>query len=410
MLLLPQILSRLIKQGTLTVIDCENQVRVYKGEPGPTVTMKLHNRSVARKLAIYPKLFLGEAYMDGSMTVQDGDIYDLLDLFSLNTGWGIKHPLASIGDSIFKLIWFFIRYNPKGRSAQNVAHHYDLSDEFYDLFLDENRQYSCAYFKDPEDSLEQAQLQKMAHIEAKLALEDGQKILDIGCGWGGMARFLAGSKNVTVKGITLSKNQLSYALSKAKEVGLSDKVDYIMKDYRDLTETFDRIVSVGMFEHVGAPHYRKFFEKVKSTLTDNGVALLHTIGTADHPTATNPWIQKYIFPGGYIPPLSEITPEIEKAGLYVTDIEILRVHYADTLRAWRRRFMGKMDIVLDIYDEQFSRMWEFYLAASEVAFRHNGLVVFQIQMSKKLETLPPTRDYITKAEKQHSFDDQIAAE
>ncbi|MEH6525013.1 MAG: cyclopropane-fatty-acyl-phospholipid synthase family protein [Sneathiella sp.] len=410
MILLPQMLTRLIKQGTLTVIDCENRVRVYKGEPGPTVTMKLHNHSVARKLAIYPKLYLGEAYMDGSLTVQDGDIYDLLDLFSRNTGWGIKHPLASIGDFIYKLIWLFIRYNPKGRSVQNVAHHYDLSDEFYDLFLDENRQYSCAYFKDADDSLEQAQLQKMAHIEAKLALGDGQKILDIGCGWGGMARFLADRNDVTVKGITLSKNQLSYARTKANEVGLSDKVDYIMKDYRDLTETFDRIVSVGMFEHVGTPHYRHFFKKVKSTLTDDGVALLHTIGTADRPTATNPWIQKYIFPGGYIPPLSEITPEIEKAGLYVTDIEILRVHYADTLRAWRQRFMDKKNVVLEIYDEQFSRMWEFYLAASEVAFRHNGLVVFQIQMAKQLDTLPLTRDYISKTEKEHPFDTQIAAE
>lgn len=410
MLLLSQMLMRLIKKGTLTVIDCQNRTKVFKGGPGPTATMKLHNHAVARKLAIYPKLYLGEAYMDGSLTVENGDIYDLLDLFSLNTGWGIKHPLASIGDFIYKLVWLFIRYNPKSRSVQNVAHHYDLSDDFYDLFLDENRQYSCAYFKSPDDSLEQAQLQKMAHIEAKLALEDGQKVLDIGCGWGGMARFLADCNDVTVKGITLSKNQLAYAKSKAKEVGLDERVKYIMKDYRDLTETFDRIVSVGMFEHVGTPHYRYFFDKVKATLKDDGVVLLHTIGTADRPTATNPWMQKYIFPGGYIPPLSEVTTEIEKAGLYITDIEILRVHYAETLRAWRLRFMDKIDIVLDIYDDQFSRMWEFYLAASEVAFRHNGLVVFQIQMTKQLETLPLTRDYIPDLEKQHGFDTQIAAE
>jgi cyclopropane-fatty-acyl-phospholipid synthase len=410
MLLLSQILKRLIKKGTLTVIDCQNQTRVFKGDPGPTATMKLHNRSVARKLAIYPKLYLGEAYMDGLLTVEDGNIYDLLDLFSLNTGWGIKHPLASIGDFIYKLVWLFIRYNPKSRSVQNVAHHYDLSDDFYNLFLDENRQYSCAYFKNPDDSLEQAQLQKMAHIEAKLALKDGQKVLDIGCGWGGMARFLANCRNVSVKGITLSKNQLAYAKSKAKEVGLDDRVDYIMKDYRDLTETFDRIVSVGMFEHVGVPHYRHFFDKVKVTLKEDGVALLHTIGTADRPTATNPWIQKYIFPGGYIPALSEITPEIEKAGLYITDIEILRVHYAETLRAWRQRFTDKLDVVLEIYDDRFSRMWEFYLAASEVAFRYNGLVVFQIQLAKKIDTLPLTRDYVSELEKQHGFDTQIAAE
>ena len=252
---------------------------------------------------------------------------------------------------LYRFYWFFNQFNPKSRSLKNVAHHYDLSDDFYDLFLDENRQYSCAYYKTPNDSLEQAQVQKMAHIAAKLALKPGQKVLDIGCGWGGMARFLAENADVKVTGVTLSKNQLGYASEKAKQMGLVNKVDYRLTDYRDVTETFDRIVSVGMFEHVGVPHYKQYFKKVKSILSDDGVALIHTIGTADRPSPTNPWIQKYIFPGGYIPPLSEVTPAIEKAGLYVTDIEILRVHYAETLRDWRKRFMAKLETVREIYDD-----------------------------------------------------------
>ena len=301
MILLSQILKRLIRQGKLTVIDAGGKEHVFEGpDPGLNVKMRLHSDAAIWKLALYPKLYLGETYMDGTLTVEEGNIYDLLDLFTRNLGWGSRHPLVSIGDFAYRLFWYFNRYNPKSRSLKNVAHHYDLSDDFYDLFLDENRQYSCAYYKTPEDSLELAQLQKMAHIAAKLSLEPGQKVLDIGCGWGGMARFLAENADVEVTGVTLSKNQLAYATEKAKQTGLSTKVDYQLVDYRDVTEKFDRIVSVGMFEHVGVPHFRQFFRKIKSTLTDDGVALLHTIGTADRPSATNPWIQIYL-PGRLYP-------------------------------------------------------------------------------------------------------------
>jgi cyclopropane-fatty-acyl-phospholipid synthase len=410
MFLLSQVLKRLIKTGALTVIDADGREHAFIGHPGITLTMRLHDRLTARKLALYPKLYLGESYMNGTLTVEGGDIYDLLDLFTRNMGWGTKHFLVSLGDFIYKMYWIFARYNPKSRSRKNVAHHYDLSDEFYALFLDDNRQYSCAYYKMPDDTLELAQLQKMAHIAAKLDLQSGQNVLDIGCGWGGMAKFLAESANVSVTGVTLSKNQLAYAQKKAADVGMSEMLNYRMMDYRDIAEKFDRIVSVGMFEHVGAPYYRAFFKKVASTLADDGVALLHTIGTADRPSATNPWIQKYIFPGGYIPPLSQITPAIERAGLYVTDIEILRVHYANTLRDWRKRFYQNLETVRHIYDDRFCRMWEFYLSASEVSFRNSGLVVFQIQLSKKVDNLPFTRDYISDAEKEIAAIAQVAAE
>ena len=411
MFLLSQILKRLVRQGQLTVYDADGKEHFYKGtEPGPAVKIRIHSRKAARKIAIYPKLFLGEAYMEGDLTIEEGGIYDLLDLFTRNLGWGTRNLLVDFGDFAYRFYWFFNQFNPKSRSLKNVAHHYDLSDEFYELFLDENRQYSCAYYKTPEDSLEQAQLQKMAHIGAKLALEPGQKVLDIGCGWGGMARFLAENADVQVTGVTLSKNQLAYAQEKAKQTGLSAKVEYRLTDYRDVTEKFHRIVSVGMFEHVGVPHYREYFRKVKSILTDDGVALIHTIGTADRPSPTNAWIQKYIFPGGYIPPLSQVMPAIEKAGLYVTDVEILRLHYAETLRDWRIRFHEKIDKVQEIYDERFCRMWDYYLSASEVSFRNSGLVVFQIQLAKQLDDLPLTRDYITEIEENELSATRVAAE
>ncbi len=411
MFFLSQILKRLIKTGSLTVIDAKGRKYFYSGnDDGPSVTMRLHDKKVTRKLALYPKLYLGEAYMDGTLTVEEGDIYTLLDLFTRNLGWGKRHPLVSIGDFLYRLTWLIRRYNPRGKSLHNVAHHYDLSDEFYDLFLDAERQYSCAYFRSADDSLELAQQQKMAHIMAKLDLDSGQKVLDIGCGWGGLARFLAKQADVSVTGVTLSKNQLAYAQKVAEDLDMSSKVEYRLTDYRDIKEKFDRIVSVGMFEHVGVPHYDAYFRKVKSALKDDGVALIHTIGTADTPSATNPWIQKYIFPGGYIPPLSEIMPSIERAGLYVTDIEVLRLHYAETLRAWRQRFHEKLETVREIYDDRFCRMWDFYLCASETSFRNSGLVVFQIQLSKNLEELPIIRDYISENERDTLMSSRIAAE
>ena len=411
MFLLSQLLKRLITQGTLTVFDADGKEHYFKGRTeGPALTLRLHSKAVENKLALYPKLYLGEAYMEGDISVEGGDIYDLLDLFTRNLGWGSRHPLASFGDFLYRFYWFFKQFNPKSRSRRNVAHHYDLGDEFYELFLDKNRQYSCAYFKTPDDSIDQAQQQKMAHIAAKLALKPGQKVLDIGCGWGGMARFLAEHADVNVTGVTLSTNQHAYARQKAAEMGLGERVDYRLTDYRDVGEKFDRIVSVGMFEHVGAPHYGKFFRKVKDILTDDGVALLHSIGAADVPAPTNAWIEKYIFPGGYIPSLSQVMPAIEKAGLYVTDVEILRVHYAETLRAWRQRFHANIDKVREMYDDRFCRMWDYYLSASEVSFRNSGLMVFQIQLAKRLTDLPLTRDYIHEVEENGIGGARIAAE
>jgi cyclopropane-fatty-acyl-phospholipid synthase len=293
-----------------------------------------------------------------------------------------------------------VRHNTVDKARANAEHHYDLSQQLYDLFLDEQRQYSCAYFISPDDTLEQAQRQKMRHLAAKLLLKPGQRVLDIGSGWGGLAFYLARSEAVDVTGITLSTEQYEHSRQRALEHGLADKVHFHLRDYREIDGVYDRIVSVGMFEHVGINHYREYFQTILNRLADGGVALLHTIGALGGPGASNPWIEKYIFPGGYSPALSEIVPHIEKAGLCITDIEILRLHYAETLRNWRFRFMHN-PASKEIYDERFRRMWEFYLAGSEAAFRHSGLVVFQIQLSKRIDTVPITRDYISCWENEH---------
>jgi cyclopropane-fatty-acyl-phospholipid synthase len=283
----------------------------------------------------------------------------------------------------------------------NVAHHYDLSDTLYELFLDADRQYSCAYFASPADTLERAQEQKKRHLAAKLLLQPGQRVLDIGSGWGGLGLYLADIADVDVTGLTLSAEQDGYAQRRASDSGLSDRVRFLLKDYRQEEGRYDRIVSVGMFEHVGVGHYGEYFQKVGDLLEEDGVALIHTIGRADGPGAANPWINKYIFPGGYVPALSEILPAIERAGLYVTDIEVLRLHYAETLKAWRQRFNTNRLRVAEIYDERFCRMWEFYLAGCDSGFRHGGLVNFQIQLSKRIDAVPLMRDYIVDWERSH---------
>jgi cyclopropane-fatty-acyl-phospholipid synthase len=294
-----------------------------------------------------------------------------------------------------KRMWRWLaQFNPVSRSVKNVAHHYDLSRHLYDLFLDLDRQYSCAYFTSGKDSLEDAQLHKKTHIAAKLLLKPGQKVLDIGCGWGGMAMYLNRVAKAKVTGITLSREQLAFAEERVKAEGVGDQVKFRLQDYRLVTEKYDRIVSVGMFEHVGVPQYGTFFKKIYDLLEDDGVALLHTIGRADGPGDTNAWMTKYIFPGGYSPALSEITAEVEKAGLYITDIEVLRLHYAKTLRQWFVRFEKNRAEVVKLYDERFARMWEFYLAASEMTFLYLGHVVFQIQLAKQVDVVPLTRDYI----------------
>ena len=404
-MLLARLLRGVIRRGKLTVIDARGR-RHPIGDPetGPAVTIRLHDPSLHRKLLLNPRLYGGEAYMDGTLTVEDGSIYDFINLIGLNTG----HGTVGRWDGRLvraQMLWrWFQQYNPLKRAQANVAHHYDLSGELYEIFLDSDRQYSCAYFETPDSSLEAAQEAKKRHIAAKLYLQPGMRVLDIGSGWGGMALYLARTAGVDVTGITLSAEQHKLSQQRAAAEGLEDRVRFVLRDYREETGTYDRIVSVGMFEHVGVPQYRAFFRKVNELLTDDGVALLHTIGHMDPPTVTNPWLRKYIFPGGYTPSLSEVLPVTEEIGLWVTDIEVLRLHYALTLRHWRERFVANWDKAAAIYDERFCRMWEFYLAGCEVAFRHQGQMVAQIQLAKSVDALPMTRDYMTEWEKANTKD------
>jgi cyclopropane-fatty-acyl-phospholipid synthase len=336
--------------------------------------------------------------MNGTLVMDEGTIADLLE-FALSQDRSGKPPRW------MKLQWL-IRYvgrriaqfNPRPRSRRNVAHHYDLDGRLYSLFLDADRQYSCAYFEHPEQSLDDAQLAKKRHIAAKLLTRRDGRVLDIGSGWGGLGLYLAELCGARVTGVTLSQEQLALSRTRAEEKGLAERADFRLQDYRDIAEQFDRIVSVGMFEHVGVGYYDTFFQKSAELLADDGVMLLHSIGRSEGPGITNPWIAKYIFPGGYIPALSEVLPAIERAGLLVTDIEILRLHYAETLKNWRERFLAHRDDVERLYDQRFLRMWEFYLAASEMTFREQGMMVFQIQLTKRQDVVPITRDYIAREE------------
>ena len=401
-MLLAHLLRYIIRKGTLRVRDSRGKTHVFSGEPGPTLSIGIATAAAERKILLHPTLFVGEAYMDGTLTVEDGGAFELIDFFAFNTSSIPRSILTPLYDGLGHRFRWLQQHNPLERSRRNVAHHYDLSDTLYDLFLDADRQYSCAYFADPKISLEQAQVDKKRHLAAKLLLEPGMRVLDIGCGWGGLALYLAQECGVKVTGLTLSVEQLKVAQRRAAELGLSDRVKFELVDYRNAQGSYDRIVSVGMFEHVGAMQYETFFTKVNGLLSDDGVAVLHSIGRADGPGQTNAWIRKYIFPGGYCPALSEVLPVVERAKLWVTDIEILRLHYAETLRQWRQRFFANRDKIKAVYDERFCRMWEFYLAGCEVAFRRQGHMVFQIQMAKKIETVPLTRDYITDWERVHA--------
>ena len=394
-MLLHWLLTRLIRVGTLTLVDAGGQTRVYRGEPGPEVKVHLHNKALHWRLPLNLDLTAGEAYMDGTLTVENASIYDLLNLVAMNLPLLKNYPFFTLGSLVQRALRRLHQFNILHRARANVAHHYDISGTIYDLFLDRDRQYSCAYFARPDDDLETAQANKKDHIATKLLLRDGQKVLDIGCGWGGLALTLARRAKVEVTGMTLSTEQVNVAIQRAQETGLAKRVHFHLRDYRKQHGRFDRIVSVGMFEHVGVGYYRTFFEKVRTLLTDDGIALVHTIGRADGPGATSPWIRKYIFPGGYIPALSEVTAAVERSRLFITDVEVLRLHYAETLRHWRERFVSNWDDAKAIYDERFCRMWEFYLAASEVAFRHLGLVVFQIQLARRQDAVPLTRNYLT---------------
>lgn len=394
--LLLKCLSQFIRRGSMTV-TCASGWKFTIGDgSGEPVEVRFATADAQRKILVNPELGLGEAYMDGEFVVERGTIADalaiLLDQPDLLPQWAKP--------------WWHLRYltrhlkqfNPRSRSRRNVAHHYDLDGRLYSLFLDADKQYSCAYFETPVTSLDDAQLAKKRHIAAKLLVRPGHRVLDIGSGWGGLGLYLAEITGGDVTGVTLSTEQLQVANARAAEKGLAGSAKFLLQDYRDVDGRFDRIASVGMFEHVGASFYDAFFKRCAELLAEDGVMLLHSIGRSQGPDSTNPWIAKYIFPGGYIPALSEVLPAIERAGLLICDIEILRLHYAETLKAWRDRFMARREEAVQLYDERFALMWEFYLAASEMTFRKQGMMNFQIQLTRRQGVVPMTRGYIEREE------------
>ena len=392
--------DRLITTGHHTLIDAHDRNYGFGDHSGPPVVAHIADKWTEIRLALNPTLAIGEAYMDGRLIIEQGTIYDLLEIILKNLA-AMRWPRwLKLIDDARSLARPLRNYNPVHRAKRNVAHHYDLDGSLYDLFLDADRQYSCAYFETDSTPLDEAQAAKKRHLAAKLNLRDGLKILDIGSGWGGLALYLAKTAHVGVTGITLSAEQLKVSRERARAMGLSHAVKFELCDYRNLEGKFDRIVSVGMFEHVGTTHYRSFFDKIGKLLTDDGVAVLHSIGRFDGPASTNSFIAKYIFPGGYIPALSEVFPPIERERLVVTDLEILRLHYAATLRHWRQRFRASWHVAADKFGERFCRMWEMYLAGAETGFRYQNLMVFQLQLTKDQKALPLTRDYMHDAERE----------
>jgi len=358
------------------------------------ITLKILNKKLHYKLMLRPDLYFGEAYANGDIVIENGTLTDFLDIALMNIGRGEINFFTRLINKLSGSYRYLTNFNFIKKSKMNVAHHYDLSDELYDLFLDPKRQYSCAYFKNENDTLENAQNNKIQHIIKKLNIQSNQKILDIGCGWGSLAIDIAKSTNCEVTGITLSKNQYDHCVKKAKELNIENQVRFKLIDYRELNEKFDRIVSVGMFEHVGRKFYKKFFKQVEKLLTDTGISLIHTIGSVNPPRDPHPWVTKYIFPGGYTPSLSEVTTPLEKAGLIVSDIEVLKLHYSHTLRHWKENCIKNKAQIIEMFDERFFRMWEFYLTGCEIAFKWGDQVVYQLQLTKSYTSTPITRDYI----------------
>jgi cyclopropane-fatty-acyl-phospholipid synthase len=393
---LSHMLKSFVRTGTLKVVDADGKVHVFSGAPGPKVTMRLTDRSLYHKLFLNPELHAGEAYMDGRLRFEDGStLRDFLTLFSMNRIALGTYPLQKMLRGVSRGLKRFQQANPVGKAQQNVAHHYDLGNDFYKLFLDEGMQYSCAYFINDDDTLEQAQRNKLRLIASKLQLKPGLRVLDIGSGWGDLALYLAAMEDVDVTGVTLSKEQHALSNEKARRAGLSHRVRFELLDYRKLDQRFDRIVSVGMFEHVGVHHYGEFFAKINALLSDDGLMVLHSIGHMSPPGTASPWLRKYIFPGAYSPALSEVFPVVENASLWVTDLEFLRVHYAKTLAHWHQRFEANRAAIAALYDERFCRMWEFYLVSAEMMFRTGSQLVFHMQLARKRDAAPIVRDYIT---------------
>jgi cyclopropane-fatty-acyl-phospholipid synthase len=394
--LLQFLLKTFIRRGAFRVTTSRGAVFTLGDGTGRPVSVRFASRSAEWGILLDPELKFGESYMNGSFVVEQGSIADVLAI-CLGQNSDVPHWARPQGFLRF-LRRRLNQFNSRSRARRNVAHHYDLDGRLYSLFLDADRQYSCAYFQSPNQSLDDAQLAKKRHLAAKLRLDPGKRVLDIGCGWGGLGLYLAEIGSADVIGITLSQEQHAVANERAAEEGLAERARFKLQDYRDVTERFDRIISVGMFEHVGVNHFDTFFRKSEQLLGDDGVMLLHSIGRSEGPSVTSPWISKYIFPGGYIPSLSEVLTAIERSGLLVTDIEILRLHYAETLKAWRQRFLAHREEVERIYDQRFVRMWEFYLAVAEMSFREQDMMVFQIQLAKRQDVVPMTRDYLMREE------------
>lgn len=392
----------LIRSGPLTVTGPDGTRRRY-GTPADgvaPVAIRIADRAAERAIARNPALGFGEMFTDGRLVLEEGDIRALLDLVGFNVRWEKENPVRAALWRPLRLAGAWDAWNWKRRARRNAAHHYDLSDSLYALFLDTERQYSCAYWRPGIDDLDSAQAAKMAHVAAKLRLEPGQTILDIGCGWGGLALHLARLADVEVLGITLSEEQLRHARARASAEGLDRRVRFELCDWREVEGRFDRIVSVGMFEHVGPPHYRRFLARCRALMSEDGLMLLHTVGRADGPGATDKWLAKYIFPGGYVPALSQIAPAVERSWLWLTDLEVLRGHYELTLGAWYERVQAARDRIVALYDERFFRMWSFYLAGGIAAFRHGGHLVFQLQLARRQDGAPMTRDYVGEAERE----------
>jgi len=389
-------LSQFIRRGSMTFTTSNGTTFTCGDGTGEPVAVRFLTAEAERHLLLDPELAIGEIYTDGDLVIEKGSIADLLEVVLgqpdmvprwSKVRWWLRY-----------LIRHWQQFNPPGRSKRNVARHYDLDGRLYRLFLDADMQYSCAYFETPDSTLDDAQLAKKRHVAAKLLIRQDHRVLDIGSGWGGLGLYLAGMAGANVTGVTLSEEQLGVSNARAGELNLTDRAQFRLQDYRETPGPFDRIVSVGMFEHVGVDYYDTYFNRCAELLADDGVMLLHSIGRSERPGITNPWIAKYIFPGGYIPALSEVLPAIERAGLLVNDIEILRLHYAETLKAWRERFLARREEAAKLYDERFVRMWEFYLASSEMSFRKQSVMVFQIQLSKQQGVVPITRDYIAREE------------
>jgi len=399
---LSTMMTSFVKVGRLEVRDAEGRMHVFgDNKPGPDVKMQLTDPKLYRTLFFNPELHAGEAYMDGRMRFEGSSLRDFLTLFSMNRLSLGNQPHQKVLRGVSRRLKAFQQSNPLGKARENVAHHYDLGNAFYKMFLDREMFYSCAYFREPDETLEAAQRNKCRLIAAKLDLKPGQRVLDIGCGWGGLARYLAQVADVDVTGVTLSKEQYALAVERTKAAGLEGRVRFELKDYRELDTTFDRIVSVGMFEHVGVRHYGEFFAKVNQLMTDAGVMLLHSIGKMSPPGTASPWLRKYIFPGAYSPALSEVFPATETNQLWVTDVEFLRVHYATTLKHWHERFDAHRAEVAMMYDERFCRMWEFYLISAEMMFRTGAQEVFHMQLTKKRDAAPIVRDYTVDVQRQY---------